>query len=134
MTFIFDKDFDMLKKVLLASVAFVFIPSIVFASDISCPAIYTVQQSGLKLNSADKVGAASYRVYSSHVAFRESNLPWYVSANNIEATTSSDALAAGRTLLYRTSIRKNDKAMKDGHYFYCYYGSGEIVVSSGYVV
>jgi hypothetical protein len=124
----------MLKKLLLSAFAFAFIPSIVFATDIGCPEISTIRVARDKLNSAEKIGISTYRVFSSYVAFRESNLPWYVEANHIDATSTSDALAAGRTLLFHTTMRKNDVATKNGHYYNCYYGDGEIVVTSGYVV
>jgi hypothetical protein len=123
-----------LKKILLTGVSLLLVSSSVFAADISCPAVSSVQFGNSKLDTANNVELATYTVSSAYVAFRESNLPWYIRVNNVKATTVSKAKAAAKEIVRNTSVKKNEKAtLKDDHYYYCYYGEGDIVVSSGYV-
>ena len=123
-----------LRKALITGFALSLISSSVFANEqLPCPAIAKVQSAVSRLNSATQIDLALYNTYSSFVAFKDSSLPWFIHVNNIKATNSSDALTAGKIAIKGISFIKNENAVLNDHYYYCYYGNGDIVVSSGYV-
>jgi len=97
-----------------------------FANDkIPCPSTHIIQAAAEKLDTAQKI-QDEFITYTSASVYQSNDLWWFVGVGNINADSSTQALAIGKQTLINISDQQDAYATKHNDEYICNYGPGYV--------